>query len=883
MANNVYGIDLGATNSRIAQLNDDGVPELIPNREGTNYTPSVVFFNGNYIDVGEVAKANTVLEPENTVSFVRNLMGKTDCAYTYKDRDYKNRDITPEEISSYILKKVAKDAEYLTGQKVKDVVITVPAYFGAAEREATANAGRLAGLNVLNIISEPVAAAIGYGITNQTDEKNILIYDLGGSTFDVTVLKVKSVNVEIICADGNHDLGGKDWDRYIERYLEEQFREVCGFDGELDPADLQDLALKAEKAKRELTERPSTKIPMVFSGYRARVELTREKFEGLTAELLDLTITITDNVIETAKNKGINIDQILLVGGSTYMPQVAETLRSKYDVELSFFGPVEPEEAVAKGAAIYATIYDTSGYFIDYQAISSEETGYKETNDPPKKDSKLGMQMHDSYRCILMKPLIRELIDLRENALRMSARIADYIADHDTMILNVFKKYDVTVIKSSFGDEYNPVCHCIFNTVNTDNPSLHNKIANSISNGYMYDGKVISPEYVNVYLLEGVDDSAKKTETISLNTIAPVRHSNKYVYGIDLGTTNTCIARIDEHGKPEVINNKEGSNTTPSVVLFDGDKVIAGEVAKSNTVIEPENTISFVKTLMGKADVAITNAITNNGRDITPAEVSSYILKKVAQDAEYLTNEEVKKVIITVPAYFGAAERAATELAGELAGLNVLSIINEPLAAAIYYGITDQEEEKNILIYDLGGGSFDVTILTIKPGWIKEVCKEGDHDLGGIHWDRCIQDYLEENFREVTGFNGELEPADLQDLVLEAEKAKKELSWRDSIKITMRISGFKARVELTREKFEELTAELLDLTITITDSAIEKANKKGVTVDQILLVGGSTYMPQVSRILKSKYGIDPLISEPDEAVAKGAAIYATDVCIKRTG
>ena len=354
---------------------------------------------------------------------------------------------------------------------------------------------------------------------------------------------------------------------------------------------------------------------------------------------------------------------------------------------------------------------------------------------------------------------------------------------------------------------------------------------------------------------------------------------SKYVYGIDLGTTNSRIARLNENGIPEVLKNSEGANSTPSVVFFDGKEIVVGRVAKYNTVLEPENTVSLVKTLMGKSDIAITY----KGRNITPSEISGYILKKVALDASEQTGDEVKDVIITVPAFFGATERDATVFAGELAGLNVLSTINDTFAAAIYYGFTNPTEEKNILLYILGGGTFEVTVIKVESGKIEAVCSDGCPDLGGKDWDKKIENYLLKEFRELSGFNGELDPADLQDLALKAEKAKRELTHSDSTNIPMAFSGYRAIVELTREKFEELTAELLDLTITITDSAIEKANKKGVIVDQIILVGGSTYMPQISTILKSKYGIDPLISEPNEAVAKGAAIYATDVCIKRTG
>ena len=184
----------------------------------------------------------------------------------------------------------------------------------------------------------------------------------------------------------------------------------------------------------------------------------------------------------------------------------------------------------------------------------------------------------------------------------------------------------------------------------------------------------------------------------------------KYVFGIDLGTTYSCIAYVDETGRATVVNNQEGTNTTPSVVNFASPtEVVVGQVAKDNAVIDPNNTVSLVKTLMGKSDFAISY----NGEDKSPEEVSAYILRKVAEDAGRLLDKEVKDVVITCPAYFGTAERKATKIAGEIAGLNVLEIISEPTAAALYYGCAKAQEEKTILVFDLGGGTFDVTIMNI--------------------------------------------------------------------------------------------------------------------------------------------------------------------------
>lgn len=345
----------------------------------------------------------------------------------------------------------------------------------------------------------------------------------------------------------------------------------------------------------------------------------------------------------------------------------------------------------------------------------------------------------------------------------------------------------------------------------------------------------------------------------------------KYVFGIDLGTTYSCIAYVDETGRATVINNQEGTNTTPSVVNFASPtQVVVGQVAKENAVIDPQNTVSLVKTLMGKSNFAISY----NGEDVSPEEASSYILRKLAGDASKLIDAEVKDVVITCPAYFGTAERTATKNAGEIAGLNVIEIISEPTAAALYYGCTKEQGEKTVLVYDLGGGTFDVTVMHVSPGKIEMVCSDGNHELGGKNWDDAVMQYLASEFCSETGFDGDFDEYAQQDLRLKAEKAKQQLSTREKVPVMMDAAGLRARVEITRQTFDEITEALLNESIEKTDAAIALAAERGYTIDEILLVGGSTRMPQVTKILTEKYGMEPKILEPDEAVAKGAAIYA---------
>ena len=350
----------------------------------------------------------------------------------------------------------------------------------------------------------------------------------------------------------------------------------------------------------------------------------------------------------------------------------------------------------------------------------------------------------------------------------------------------------------------------------------------------------------------------------------------KYVFGIDLGTTYSCIAYVDETGRATVVNNSEGTNTTPSVVNFASpSQVVVGQVAKENAVIDPDNTISLVKTLMGKTDFAISY----NGEDKSPEEVSAYILRKVAEDAAKMLDTEVRDVVITCPAYFGTAERTATKNAGIIAGLNVLEVISEPTAAALYYGCAREQEEKTILVFDLGGGTFDVTIMNISSEKIEVICSDGNHELGGKDWDEAVMRYLAEEFISQTGFDVEFDEYAQQDMRLKAEKAKQQLTSRDQVPVMLDAAGLRARINLTREKFDEITSALLGEAIEKTESAIDVAKEKGYNIDEILLVGGSTRMPQVTKAIVDRFGMEPKILDPDEAVAKGAAIHAVNVYV----
>ncbi len=352
----------------------------------------------------------------------------------------------------------------------------------------------------------------------------------------------------------------------------------------------------------------------------------------------------------------------------------------------------------------------------------------------------------------------------------------------------------------------------------------------------------------------------------------------KKIYGIDLGTTYSCISYVDEHGKPVIVANGENERITPSVVFFDGDNVIVGNEAKANAVLYPNQVVAFVKRAMGDPNFLFEY----NGKSYKPEEISSLILRKLVGDAEQNTGEKITDVVITCPAYFGINEREATKNAGDIAGLKVKQIINEPTAAAISYGMAENAVKKVVLVYDLGGGTFDITMIDISPESIEVICTGGDHNLGGKDWDDSVIQFLVSQFQQETGINNDIleDPDTCQSLQLAAEKAKKTLSSRDKTRVPIVFGSEKVGVELTREKFDEITAPLLERTITLTHDMLAEAKKKGYeSFDEFLLVGGSSRMPQVPERVKREFSIEPKLFDPDESVAKGAALYGWKLSI----
>jgi len=349
MTTRAVGIDLGTTFSAIAHVNKHGVPEILHNAEGDRITPSVLLFDGEEVLVGNYAKQSAVVYPERVVQFAKRYMGDEEYRFHHGTTDY-----TPERLSAFILSKLKHEAEVKLGHRIDRAVITVPAHFGEAERQATIRAGEIAGLQVLQLVNEPTAAAFAYGLERVGEDQQVLVFDLGGGTFDVTIIRIEGKDLTVVATAGDHQLGGKDWDDALIQFAAARFEERHGIDPLEDQVAYHDLRQKCVSAKLSLTRRPSIQLFFDTQGKVMREEVTREGFEDLTAPLLKRCESLVLDVLEDAGLVPEAIDTVLLAGGATRMPMVREMLETVFGRPPS--KDIHPDECVALGAALTAAI-----------------------------------------------------------------------------------------------------------------------------------------------------------------------------------------------------------------------------------------------------------------------------------------------------------------------------------------------------------------------------------------------------------------------------------------------------------------------------------------------------------------------------------------------
>ena len=409
------GIDLGTTYSAVATVSGNGKPEIVKNADDESTTPSVVYFpaNGEPV-VGAEAKEFQAVGENDVASFFKRDMGDPGFFLTFHGRKY-----SPTELSSLVLKKLKADAEAKLGQRIEAAVITVPAYFNNAQRNATIEAAGLAGLKVLRIINEPTAAATAFGLSSKTKTgTTTMVYDLGGGTFDVSIVKASDEEISVLATDGDHKLGGKDWDDRIAGYLAGQFRDEFGADPFEDQESFNDLMIKCEKAKRELSVRDSTKVKITHGGECGTYTLTRTQFAELTQELLERTRGIAQSVIDAVDGlTGDGLDGVLLVGGSTRMPMVAEFVKEMTGRE-PLHG-INVDEAVALGAALQA-----ASDLREEDDLSLEASGAEEFSLPAIRDvtsHSLGMVAENQDRSKYLNSVI-----IRKNSQIPAENACDY-------------------------------------------------------------------------------------------------------------------------------------------------------------------------------------------------------------------------------------------------------------------------------------------------------------------------------------------------------------------------------------------------------------------------------------------------------------------------
>ncbi|XP_026424642.1 heat shock 70 kDa protein 18-like [Papaver somniferum] len=779
MAGKAIGIDLGTTYSCVGVwLSQENRVEIITNDQGNRTTPSYVAFNGYERMVGDAAKNQVAVNPSNSIFDAKRLIGrKMSDSFAQSDMklwpfkvipgvnekpmiqvSYKGKDIhfSAEEISAMILSKMRETAEAYLGSIVKNAVITVPAYFSDSQRQATKDAGKIAGLNVLRILNEPTAAGIAYGLDKKVagvGAKNVLIFDLGGGTFDVSILTIHGDILEVKATSGDTHLGGEDFDNRLLHHFVQEFNMKYKMDVSGNPKALTKLRASCERAKRTLssTARTTIEIDALYEGVDFHTSITRAKFEHLNMDVFMRCMEPIEKCLKDAKMDKSAIDEVVLVGGSTRIPKVQSLLQDLFNGK-ELCKSINPDEAVAYGAAVLAA---------------------QLTGDGNEK--------------------VQDLVLL-----------------------------DVTSLSLAIG--------------------------------------------------------------------------------IDLGTTYSCVG-VWQNDRIEIIANDQGNRITPSYVAFSDNERMIGDAARNQVAMNPTNTIFDAKRLIGRkfSDSFVQSdmklwpfkiipgldnkpmiQVNYKGEDVkfSAEEISSMVLTKMKETAELYLGSTVTDAVVTVPAYFNDSQRQATKDAGTIAGLNVLQILNEPTAAGIAYGLNKATTigPNNVLIFDFGGGTVDVSILSINGGIFKVKATSGDTHLGGEDLDNRLLNHFVQEFKKKYEKDISGNPRSLRRLRTSCERAKRTLSStpRTTIEVDALYEGIDFHTPITRAKFEELNIDLFRKSMEPVEKCLADAKMDKKAIHEVVLVGGSTRIPKVQVILQEFFNGKKLCNSinPDEAVACGAAVQA---------
>ncbi|TVU47541.1 hypothetical protein EJB05_07146 [Eragrostis curvula] len=951
------GIDLGTTYSCVAVWRGNR-GEVIANDQGNRLTPSCVAFTSTDSFIGDAAVNQAVLNPANTIFEVKRLIGRRfndesvqedvklwpfKVVAGHEDRPMivvehkgEEKQFSAEEISAMVLAKMRETAEVYLCTTVKNAVVTVPTYFSNSQRQATMDAGAIAGLNVMRIINEPTAAAIAYGLDKMlvaNEGRNVLVFDLGGGTLDVSLLRIDpgfdiGMRVfEVKAVAGDTHLGGADFDNEMVKYsLREFLRRHQKIGIRTNNKALRRLKTACERAKRMLSSTSQTTIEVdaLYEGIDFYATITRTRFEELNRDLFSKCMMAVHKCLDDALMDKSSIHDVVLVGGFagtsstgksfaealTQMRQSRTALPSRPPSSAEKQGVVGVKEDVMEVVIPRNTAIPTKRKAEGFKTARDNQKTvginvYEGESSSTKDNNLLGnLKLYD----IALVPSDTSCIDVTfdidaNGVLNVSAQDTTSGRTNNITITNHSGRLHKDEIERMALEVERKTFFLVFsNTPPPPPPARRHKVpshpshscqALSHSRKYYCSSAFLAAAYLRT-----------KMAAASSKADGPA-------VGIDLGTTYSCVA-VWQGDRGEVIPNDQGNRLTPSCVAFTDTECFVGDAAVNQAALNPTNTIFEVKRLVGRrfSDKTVKEDIKlwpfkvvpgcedrpmimvqykGEEKQFSAEEISSMVLAKLRKTAEVYLGTTVTNVVITVPVYFSNSQRQATIDAGAIAGLNVMRIINEPTAAAIAYGLEKMpvsNKGRTVLVFDLGGGTLDVSLLNIDPGIdidmglfeVKAV--SGDTHLGGADFDNeMVKFFLREFIRKHEKADIRSNQKALRRLRTACERAKRMLSStsQTTIEVDSLHDGIDFCTTITRSRFEELNKDLFSKCMKAVEKCLHDAKMDKSSVDDVVLVGGSTRIPKVQSMLQKFFDGKELRRNinPDEAVAYGAAIQAS--------